>query len=38
MAVLYKDGVAENVHPLNVKEGVDEEVAAKHPYLPPLAS
>ena len=28
MAVLYKDGVAENVHPLNVKEGVDEEVAA----------
>ncbi len=28
MAVIYKDGVSENVHPLNVVEGVDEEVAA----------
>ena len=26
--MIYKDGVSENVHPLNVVEGVDEEVAA----------
>ncbi len=28
MAVLYKDGVSENAHPLNVVEGVEEEVVA----------
>ena len=30
MAVLYKDGVTENVHPLNVVEGVDEQVVADY--------
>ena len=30
MALLHKDGVTENTHPLNVKEGVDEEVAANY--------
>lgn len=30
MAVLYKDGVPENDHPLNVVRDVDEEVVARH--------
>lgn len=30
MATLYKDLVEENTHPLNVQEGVSEDVAAAH--------